>query len=250
MRRVFLFTLTCVTTLMPFTAVAAKGEQMDFVTANQCRSQPDDAKRIECYDKAVTPTRTKTLEKFESRDQCREEVWEKKRLSCYDRFFYPIFTNAKVDKVHEDSRDVGNWKVDIQTSLIDDSKNVVIFVNGNDSFKSWFEDNITPTLYIACRENKTELSIDWYVHLGLQSEITMTHRIDKQKAINREWYIATNTRAVFYSGDVIDFIRKLQNGNQLFAQVTPYREDPVSTTFNLNGLSDVIKPLQESCNWK
>lgn len=249
MRRVFLFTLTCVTTLMSFAVVADKGERMDFVAANQCRSQLDDAKRIECYDKAVTPTRTKTLEKFDSRDQCREEAWEKKRLSCYDRFFSPTFTNAKVDKVHEDSRDVGNWKVDIKTSPIDDSKNVVIFVNGNDSFRSPFGDNITPTLYIACRENKTELFIDWDVYLGL-NQTTMIHRIDKQKAINREWSISTNTKAVFYDGNVIDFIRKLQNGNQLFAQITPYSESPVSTTFNLKGLSEVIKPLQESCNWK
>lgn len=78
----------------------------------------------------------------------------------------------------------------------------------------------------------------------------MIHRIDKQKAIKREWSISTNTKAVFYDGNVIDFIRKLQNGNQLFAQITPYGESPVSTTFNLNGLSEVIKPLQESCNWK
>lgn len=145
--------------------------------------------------------------------------------------------------------ETGNWKVDIKTSPIDDSKNVVISVNGNDSFRSSFGNVINPTLYIACRENKTELFIDWDVYLGL-SETSMIHRIDKQKAIKREWSISTNTKAVFYDGNVIDFIRKLQNGNQLFAQITPYGESPVSTTFNLNGLSEVIKPLQESCNWK
>lgn len=116
MRSVFLFTLSCVTALMSFAVVADNSEHMDFVAANQCRSQPDDAKRIECYDRAVTPTRTKTLEKFESRDQCREETRKEKRLSCYDRFFSPTFTNAKLNNVHDDG-ETGNWKLETGRSI-------------------------------------------------------------------------------------------------------------------------------------
>ncbi|ENG76194.1 hypothetical protein ECP03052938_5043 [Escherichia coli p0305293.8] len=36
----------------------------------------------------------------------------------------------------------------------------------------------------------------------------------------------------------------------MYAKITPYNESPVSATFNLNGLSTTLKPLQEACNWK
>ncbi|EEK2974700.1 hypothetical protein P700_16170 [Salmonella enterica subsp. enterica serovar Newport str. CVM75_1280] len=78
----------------------------------------------------------------------------------------------------------------------------------------------------------------------------MIYRIDKQKAVNKTWLISTDTKAVFYNGKVIDFIKRLESGQKLFAQITPYNESPVNTTFNLSGLSEAIKPLQESCGWK
>ncbi|ENP9830523.1 type VI secretion protein [Salmonella enterica] len=250
MRIAFLLTATFVTALMSFTAVADDGEHMDFTTANQCRSQPDDTKRLACYDEAVTPMRTTTLEKFESRDQCRHEAWKGKRLACYDYFFPTTFTGAQVKKNSDEvGGDVGNWKTNITTSPIDDSKNVVISIDGNNSFSDPLGRVTTPTLYITCRENKTELFINWDAYLGLD-ETTMIHRIDKQKAANKVWSISTNTKAVFYDGKVIDFIKRLESGQQLFTQITPYNESPVSTTFNLRGLSEAIKPLQESCGWK
>lgn len=250
MKTGLLFTAICVTALISFSALAEGGTRTDFTAANQCRGQSDDTKRLACYDEAVTPTRTKTLEKFESRDQCRDEAREGKRLDCYDRFFSPTFAGAKVKKQDDDSvRGVGNWQTDIKTSPIDDSKNVVISLNGNDSFRAPFGQTTTPTLYIACREKKTELFINWDVYLGLD-ETTMIYRIDKQKAVNKVWSISTDTKAVFYSGKAIDFIKSLRAGQTLFTQITPYNENPVSTTFNLNGLSEAIKPVQESCGWK
>lgn len=250
MKTGLLFVATCATALMSFSAVADDDTRTDFAAANQCRSQPDDTKRLTCYDKAVTPTRTKTLEKFESRDQCRDEAWDGKRLDCYDRFFSPTFAGAKVKKQDDNSvRDVGNWQTDIKTSPIDDSKNVVISLNGNESFRTPFGETTTPTLYVACREKKTELFIGWNVYLGLD-ETTMLYRLDKQKAVNKSWSISTDTKAVFYRGKTIDFIKNLSSGQMLFTQITPYNENPVSTTFNLKGLSEALKPLQESCGWR
>lgn len=250
MKTGLLFVATCATALMSFSAVADDDTRTDFAAANQCRSQPDDTKRLTCYDKAVAPTRTKTLEKFESRDQCRDEAWDGKRLDCYDRFFSPTFAGAKVKKQDDNSvRDVGNWQTDIKTSPIDDSKNVVISLNGNESFRTPFGETTTPTLYVACREKKTELFIGWNVYLGLD-ETTMLYRLDKQKAVNKSWSISTDTKAVFYRGKTIDFIKNLSSGQMLFTQITPYNENPVSTTFNLKGLSEALKPLQESCGWR
>ncbi|HFK5019232.1 TPA: type VI secretion protein, partial [Escherichia coli] len=43
---------------------------------------------------------------------------------------------------------------------------------------------------------------------------------------------------------------KLANSSKMYTKITPYNESPVSATFNLNGLSNALKPLQAACNWK
>lgn len=78
----------------------------------------------------------------------------------------------------------------------------------------------------------------------------MLYRLDKQKEVERNWLVSTDTKAVFYKGNDINFIRKLANSNKMYAKITPYNESPVSATFNLNGLSTTLKSLQEACNWK
>ena len=246
----FLFMVACFAALTSMGVYADDGTRVDFVAANQCRSQEDDTQRLACYDSAVTPTRTKTLQKFESRDQCRDESGDDRRLACYDRFYSPTFAGARAERSINDSGvNVGGWQTSISTSPIDDSKNVIIALEGNDSFSARFGETVTPSLYIACREKKTELYIDWSTYLGLE-ETTMIHRIDKQKAINKSSAISTDTNAVFYRGNVVSFIKSLSSGRVLYAQIVPYSENPVSSTFSLDGLSEALKPLQESCGWR
>lgn len=52
-----------------------------------------------------------------------------------------------------------------------------------------------PTMYVACREKKTEVFINWDVYTGLE-QTSMLYRTDKQKAVEKEWSISTDTKAV------------------------------------------------------
>ncbi|MXD46990.1 type VI secretion protein, partial [Escherichia coli] len=96
-------------------------------------------------------------------------------------------------------------------------------------------ESVTPVLYIACRENKTEVFLDWRTYLGLE-QTQMLYRLDKQKAVERSWRISTNSEAVSYDGNNIDFIHKLANADKMYTQITPYGENPIDTTFDLSGL--------------
>ena len=187
---------------------------------------------------------TKNNEKL---TQCQNEINGTKRLACYDTLLPPSKTVTTTEVTPTSSP--GKWQTSVETSPVDDSKNVILVLPGNESFRSNFGEQTTPSLYVACREKKTEVFMDWDVYLGL-NETTMLYRIDKQKAVNRTWTISTDTKAVFYRGKPIDFIKKLMGGGKLYAQITPYNESPVSTTFDLAGLSHAIKPLQEACGWK
>jgi type VI secretion system protein VasI len=99
------------------------------------------------------------------------------------------------------------------------------------------------------REKKTEVFINWDVYLGLE-ETSMLYRFDKQKAVERSWSISTDTKAVFYSGRDIDFVKAMTKADKMFARITPYNESPVSVTFDLAGLNSALKPLQQACGWK
>ncbi len=125
---------------------------------------------------------------------------------------------------------------------------VHIALEGNNSFSTQFGEVVTPSLYIACREGKKNY-IDCGTYPGLE-ESTMIHRNDKQKGKNKFWPISTDTNAVFNRGNVVSFIKNLSSGSVLFAQIVPYNENSVSSTFSLDGLSEAIKPLQETCGWR
>ncbi len=168
------------------------------------------------------------------------------RLACYDK----LLPQKKVAPDQSDEvKDVGKWSVSTKTSPVDDSKNVFLVLNANEPIRGTFGGTVTPTLFVTCREKKTEVFLNWDVYLGLD-ETTMLYRLDKQKAVKRSWSISTDTKAVFYSGKNIDFIKGLMKADNMFVQITPYNESPVTTSFDLRGLSEAVKPLQKACGWK
>lgn len=279
-------------------SVHAANEPKNFNAVLQCRAVESNTERLACYDKSISPTRTKSAEKFESRDQCPDEKDNDKRLSCYDRFFSPTFkssTSSKTstskpaianirqpdraelaecqsevngtkrlacyDKIFpqdkpddtesmpEQAVNHGKWQTSVTTSPVDDTKNVVLSLSSNDYIRTPFGETVAPTIYVACREKKTEVFINWDVYLGLE-QTSMLYRLDKQKAVEKNWSISTDTKAVFYKGSDIDFVRTLAKADKMYVRITPYNESPVSATFELSGLSDALKPLQEACGWK
>lgn len=179
---------------------------------------------------------------------CTSEINGTKRLACYDKLF-PTMPADKVESTTEAVVNPGKWQTKITTSPVDDSKNVILFLPSNDSIRTPFGESVTPMLFVTCREKKTEVFITWDVYLGLE-ETSMLYRLDKQKAVERTWSISTDTKAVFYSGKNIDFIKTLSKAEKMFARITPYNESSVSVTFDLTGLSDAVKPLQKACGWK
>lgn len=176
--------------------------------------------------------------------KCQSEAKSDARLACYDLILPPKAAEKSMPVVG-----VGKWQISTKTSPVDDSENVFLMLSANDSFRSNFGESITPDLYITCREKKTELFINWDTYLGL-NETQMLSRLDKQKAKTKVWDISSDTKAVFYRGNVIEFVKSLSQTNVMFTQITPYNGSPVNATFDLAGLAEVLKPLQKACGWK
>ncbi|MEG9026942.1 type VI secretion system-associated protein TagO, partial [Klebsiella pneumoniae] len=236
-----------------------------FESRDQCPDEKTDEGRLTCYDRFFSPTfkptnSTKTISSGQevakneaiSKEkllECRSEINGTKRLACYDKLFPQDAAEEDEPAVAEATPNPGKWLTHITTSPVDDSKNVVLMLPSNDSIRTPFGETVTPTIFVACREKKTEVFINWDVYLGLE-ETSMLYRLDKQKAVERSWSISTDTKAVFYSGRDIDFVKALAKSEKMFARITPYNESPVSVTFELTGLNNALKPLQQACGWK
>ena len=80
--------------------------------------------------------------------------------------------------------------------------------------------------------------MNWGAFLG--NDITLTTRIDKDKAVTEEWSIASDKKASF-SYVPIYLTKNLVNANKYIAKVTPYNESPIIAIFDLKRLKDKIK---------
>ncbi len=90
--------------------------------------------------------------------------------------------------------------------------------------------------------------ITWDAYLG--SEATVLTRVGDAKAVSQGWDLSSDSKATFYPGNHVSFIKSLLQTDKLVAQVTPYDESPVTAVFDLSGLSTAIAPLQATCGWK
>ncbi len=140
----------------------------------------------------------------------------------------------------------GKWDTSIATSEIDDSQKVILTLAAENTIRSSYRTE-RPTLYLRCAENKTEAYINWGVFLGSDNTKVLL-RYDKEKAKTRRWGLSTDHKATFVRGN-IPFIKKLLKHKKLLVQVTPYSDSPVTTTFDLRGLKEAIKPLRKACHW-
>lgn len=241
-----------------------KENAQKFESRDQCPDEKDNDKRLSCYDRFFSPTfKSSTVSETSAPQpvtaeirqpdsaalsQCRSEINGTKRLACYDKLF-PQITSGDNESTHTAVANPGKWQTSVTTSPVDDSKNVILSLSSNDYIRTPYGESVTPTIYVACREKKTEVFINWDVYLGLE-QTSMLYRLDKQKAVEKNWSISTDTKAVFYRGSDIDFIRALAKADKMYTKITPYNETPVSATFDLTGLSEAMKPLQKACGWK
>ncbi|MBJ8746077.1 type VI secretion protein [Citrobacter farmeri] len=218
---------------------------------NSCVVQHNGIKRLFCFDYAVNNNLLPPLKNAADVKSCSDIVNETKRLKCYDDANVELkekLANTSPIAQSDASQNVGNWQTSIDSSPIDDSKNVIISLSSNNYISTRFGETVSPDLVVSCREGKTQLYINWKQYLGLDST-TMLHRIDTKKAVNKTWLLSTDNNAVFYYGKTLPFIKELSSAKTLFARVVPYGENPVDAKFDLIGMEAALKPLRQACKW-
>jgi type VI secretion system protein VasI len=168
------------------------------------------------------------------------------RLACYDK------EAGRTPQVKSSSS--GSWRVSSETSKLTDQTNVYLSVRSKETPTCKWNKSGPADLMLRCMEGKTSLIISPDCHVT-SSEYSsygdVDFRIDQEKSKTIAMTDSTDNRALglWSGGKSIPIIRSLIGKNTLLVRFTPYAEGPQLLTFDISGLADAIKPLQEACNW-
>jgi type VI secretion system protein VasI len=157
------------------------------------------------------------------------------RLTCYDKLAAAI---------------LGSWQIWTEASKVDGSRNVYLSLEANAQVSNRDSRLIRPTLYVRCARNRTSLFVLWHSYLGTYNSRVL-YRIDSAPARTESWMISADNEAIglWTSTHAIPFIKRLFSANQLLMRVTPHRDIALTSTFEVAGLRQVIRPLRKACGW-
>jgi type VI secretion system protein VasI len=97
------------------------------------------------------------------------------------------------------SASADSWQTTIETSPIDDSRNVYLSVMSNDPIDGRFGAPAHPILYARCKENRTDVVLEMAT-FEAKDYTTVTMRLDSEKAQRVTWQRSTDGKALFYKG--------------------------------------------------
>lgn len=175
--------------------------------------------------------------------QCSAKSEDSQRLACYDALARMLAgsesaikhsTNAQWSMVLEELRD--EQRTDMRLSV---KSQTPLQVDGSD---------VHAVLTVSCEAGKASVSLNWNMYLGLGSIRMRTH-FDGQQNRSNIWLIADDNQTVLLRRSDISFIKTMMRHDKLTTEVTPFGQRPVTVEFNIEGLSEVVKPLRKLCNW-
>jgi len=183
------------------------------------------------------------------------------RLACFDFTFGASGTQNQAPPDGDSASVVpaqtggntGKWLKIIDKSKMTDAHNVYISLESENSIAGQFGTPGPAILTLRCQENTTSVLFhfnDQFV-ASIQGYGKLEYRLDtdRMRAINTQE--STNNKALgLWSGRrAIPFMKSLLGHHQLVVRATPYNASPVTITYAISGLENVIGDLRKTCHW-
>ncbi len=156
------------------------------------------------------------------------------RLECFDKAYsdYHIAASAP-----------GNWRTRTAVSPIDDTVTFAAVLSANKNSKPMFASN---KLFIRCQGSQLELWVTWSNLIKFEGT-RMTSRVGKDSAVTENWIEGAPDDARFYPGDTRKLVRKMMATDRFVVQLAEGKHKGEIAIFNIKGLKDASKPMQEAC---
>ncbi len=176
-----------------------------------------------------------------------------KRLDCYDKTFppgpaadsQPVAPTAPTEPVF--------WYVTSDKSKMDDSQNVYVTLDAEDTIDGKYGSAIRPQLMLRCHENTTAVTIQFGDHFmsDIDGYGTVTYRIDAEPAHKTDMDASTDNSVLglWNGGTAIPFIKSLFGAKSLVVRAMPFNESAFEATFNVTGAEQSVAKLRAACKW-
>ena len=119
---------------------------------------------------------------------------------------------------------------------------VAVYLVATDEFRGiQVRCNVSPR-----RPNQPEVLVHWFQEIESEDP-EVTWRFDSGEVLTEPWNLSTSGESTFYAGDAQDFIWSLMVSDRLVVRTTANRI--FTATFELEGLAEVLRPYEETCDW-
>jgi type VI secretion system protein VasI len=193
---------------------------------------------------SVTFISSSALAQIESADiaRCAAIDGDLDRLECFDDLAEAHNLDGP-QLVANPTVGSGKWTSRVTVNPLDDSRTAVLTLSA-DSGQGRFGDTVM--LVIRCQSNETDLYIVWNDYMADQNMVTS--RIGSGESTPARWQMSSDSKATFHP-DPIPLVKAIMETDRFVAQAMPYNESPITAVFDVKGLSDVINPVREACDW-
>lgn len=165
------------------------------------------------------------------------------RLDCFDQLsskhsLSPTSTMEKIDSM-------GDWITQTDKNPFTDE---VIYAAGIVAETGEGKFNKPIVMAIRCEKNKTQFFINWETYLG-REKTAITYRVDRDPAKKSNWLISNDGQATIFSGSPVQLLKQISESSVFIANITPYRENSITATFNTKGAGVAFSEIRKNCNW-
>jgi hypothetical protein len=147
---------------------------------------------------------------------------------------------SSFENFYETSR--GNWVVMETIDPMTDGRMAAGFLVGEDSPQLRRK---SPVLVVRCGPEGLDVFINWDIYLG--STALVTSRVGSESPSRDYWVLDNTDRVTFYPHRPHRLIASLVSTDRWVVQVTPFRENPVTVVFRLEGLEEVLDFIEPGC---
>jgi len=140
------------------------------------------------------------------------------------------------------------WTLNEKTNEMDGTKRSVLMLESQGEVQGFIGSNAA-YLVIKCEKGKAETYVS--VHTQIQHEYGSEQygvrlKFDDAAPMRQHWSASTDGTALF-SPSPAKFVKELEGANVFLFEFTPFEKTATAVRFNVNGLSEKLAPISDSC---
>lgn len=128
------------------------------------------------------------------------------------------------------------------------SNNLYFANRSSDYFIGHFDTKHYPAIIVRCKDNKTQVVINFDTTMTCFGDMKIGLKIDDQEPYYENWNAATNCEALF-SPHPIKLLKNLKDHQKLMVKFTPFQKGDINANFDLLGIEDVVTETSQACKW-